>query len=127
MTSLASEFIFDKSRRLLKATQYDSIFSSVDYKVSSKEILCLSKSNHLDHPRLGLIIAKKNVRHAVQRNRVKRIIRESFRLNQHNLPAVDIVILARKGLDELNNAEIHNEISEIWKRLIKKINKSQQS
>lgn len=44
-----------------------------------------------DSARLGLVVAKKVLRRAVDRNRAKRAIRESFRLNQR-LPAVDIVV-----------------------------------
>ena len=91
---------FDKSRRLLNAADFKPVFDSVDYKVSSKAFLCLSRKNTHQQPRLGLVMAKKNVRLAVQRNRIKRSIRESFRQHQHTLPAVDIIVLARRGLDD---------------------------
>ncbi len=118
---MTSAFSFSKSRRLLNAADYRAVFDQVDWKVSNKEMLCLIKSNNSSHPRLGLVIAKKNVKHAVQRNRVKRIIRESFRLNQQQLPQVDIVFLARRGIDELTNAELHTELSKLWHRLNKKV------
>jgi len=118
---MASGLHFGRSRRLLKAADYRAVFDHVDWKVSSREILCLVRDNGSNHPRLGLVIAKKNVRHAVQRNRVKRIIRESFRLNQHQLPPLDLIILARKGIDEFNNGELHAEFSRLWQRLNKKV------
>ena len=124
---MASGLNFGKSRRLLNAADYRAVFDQVDCKVSSKEILCLSRDNGSNHPRLGLVIAKKNVRLAVQRNRVKRIIRDSFRLHQHQLPPLDMIILARKGIDDLNNSELHAEFSKLWQRLNKKVaSKSQQ-
>ena len=49
------------------------------------------------------MIGKKNVKLAVQRNRLKRLIRESFRHNQETLAGWDIVVIARKGLGELEN------------------------
>lgn len=66
---------------------------------------------------------QKNVRQAVKRNRVRRIIRESFRLNQHDLPAVDIVILARKGLGEMENQDVHKLMKKCWSRLNSKSRK----
>lgn len=123
---MAGRLSFGKSRRLLNASDYKAVFDGVDWKVSSKEILCLTRNNGLHHPRLGLVIAKKNIRHAVQRNRVKRIIRESFRLHQHQLPAIDVIILARAGLGDFSNTELHVEIAKLWARLIKKIEQSKE-
>ena len=117
---MADSLSFGKSRRLLNASDYRTVFDDVHWKVSTKEILFLSRKNGLDHPRLGLVIAKKSIRHAVQRNRVKRIIRESFRLQQYQLPAVDLIVLARPGMGDLGNAELAAEMSGLWVRLGKK-------
>ena len=53
--------------------------------------------NQLGAPRLGLAVAVRAAGNAVVRNRIRRTIRESFRLHQHALPAVDIVVSARAG------------------------------
>ncbi len=50
------------------------------------------------HPRLGLVIGKESVKLSVERNRLKRLIRDSFRLHQELLAGLDIVVVARKGL-----------------------------
>lgn len=118
---MADRLLFGKSGRLLNAADYSAVFDDVEWKVSSKEILCLSRKNGCTHPRLGLVIAKKNIRLAVQRNRVKRIIRESFRLHQQQFPAIDMIILARPGLGNFSNNELHAEMSKLWSRLLKKI------
>ncbi|MEQ8800483.1 MAG: ribonuclease P protein component, partial [Haliea sp.] len=70
---------FGKSRRLLTASQYRAVFDDAAVKVSHRNLLLLARIT--DHPqsRLGLVIAKKNVRKAVQRNRIKRVARELFR------------------------------------------------
>lgn len=73
------------------------------------------------HPRLGLVIAKKNIKLAVGRNRVKRLIRESFRSRQHQLPAIDAIVLARKGLDQLNNGDIDKILDKLWQKLQTKV------
>lgn len=63
------------------------------------------------------MIGKKSVKLSVERNRLKRQIRESFRLNQDNLVGWDIVVVARKGLGDLQNAELAQQFGKLWKRL----------
>ena len=118
---------FDKSKRLLTAADYKPVFDNAEFKVSSKEVLILAKPNRLSHPRLGLVIAKKNVRLANRRNRVKRIIRESFRLNQATIPALDIVILARHSIDVMDNAALHVLLVKLWQQLHHKVNRKHAS
>jgi ribonuclease P protein component len=77
----------------------------------------LARENGQRHPRLGLAIARKTLRRAVDRNRVKRLIRESFRLNAGRLPAVDIVVLARPGLQRRSNREIVDSLTRHWVRI----------
>ena len=120
-------YSFTKSERLLKATDFQAVFDHVDHKVSRAELLCLCRENSQNNPRLGLIIAKKNIRHAVQRNRVKRIIRESFRLHQHELPAVDLIIMARRNLGELENHQIHQSLENVWRKISQKAEKKKHS
>ncbi|KDE41410.1 Ribonuclease P protein component [Nitrincola lacisaponensis] len=87
--------------------------------------MILARQNELGHPRLGFVISKKNVRRAVKRSHIRRIIRESFRLRQHQLPNVDIIILARKGLDTLDNRQMHALIERSWSRLERKASNAQ--
>lgn len=82
-------------------------------------MLILARPNQLSHARVGLVIAKKNVRLAVDRNRVKRTIRESFRLTSASLPDLDIVVLARRGLGELDNRTLQQLVNNSWLRLVK--------
>jgi len=56
----------------------------------------------------------------VQRNRIKRIIRESFRLNQHDLPAIDMVVMVKSGIDQLENTEINQQLEKIWRKIIQR-------
>ena len=70
----------------------------------------------MPHCRLGLVIAKKNVRLAVQRNRIKRLLRESFRAH-HGSQGIDIVVLARRGLDNIDNPELRTQFGRLLKEL----------
>jgi len=118
-----NQYPFGKSQRLLDASAYKPVFDDARLKVSRQQVLFLARPNGLAGPRLGLVIAKKNVRKANQRNRIKRIARESFRLQQHQLSGIDIVVLARRGLDLPNNADLHSLFGQLWHQLQKKAEK----
>ncbi|WP_194788757.1 ribonuclease P protein component [Pseudomonas sp. UFMG81] len=108
---------FSREKRLLTPRHFKAVFDSPTGKVPGKNLLILARENGLDHPRLGLVIGKKSVKLAVQRNRLKRLMRDSFRLNQQLLAGLDIVIVARKGLGEVENPELHQHFGKLWKRL----------
>ena len=117
MLDRQSSYSFGKSLRLLDAKAYKSVFDDAIYKVSRREILLLARPNDKATPRLGLVIAKKNAKHATQRNRIKRIARESFRLQQDQMHGVDAVVLARRGLDALDNIALHKMFDRLWQQL----------
>jgi len=118
------DFGFSKKLRLLSTADFQPVFKNARYKVSCQHILLLAVSSDSLFARLGLVIAKKNIAKAVDRNRVKRIIRESFRHNQSLLPALDIVILARSGLGALENEAVHRKIEKLWQDLVQKAGRS---
>lgn len=68
-------------------------------------------------PRLGLAIARKAVPLASDRNRIKRQVRESFRSAQAQLPAVDIVILARPQAKAAANPVLRQALARMWARI----------
>jgi ribonuclease P protein component len=108
---------FSREKRLLTPRQFKAVFDSPNGKAPGKNVLLLARNNELDHPRLGLVIGKKSVKLSVERNRLKRQIRESFRLHQESLVGWDIVVVARKGLGDLENAELARQFGKLWKRL----------
>ena len=71
-----------------------------------------------EHPRLGLAIAKKHIKLASRRNRIKRIIRESFRLNQAKLGSMDIVVLSRPDIGQRDAAQIRTALERHWLTVI---------
>ena len=114
------ELTFPKSRRLLNSQQFQQVFSHAPIKVSHPQLLILARPNALDFPRLGLVIAKKHVRTAVNRNRIKRRIRECFRLKQHKLSGIDAIVLARSGLGQLDDGELTQLVEQQFVRLLRK-------
>lgn len=106
---------------MLTPAQFKYVFSN-PIKASSAEITLLAIPNSEQHPRLGLTVAKRYVKRANQRNRIKRVIRDSFRLNQHNIPHLDIVVLVRNGVMEMENAELNKLIEKLWRKLSRRYN-----
>ncbi|NVK25718.1 MAG: ribonuclease P protein component [Gammaproteobacteria bacterium] len=109
-------YSFPRELRLLTPSQFSRIFDH-PIKAVSDHFTLLAKFNNEQSPRLGLTIAKKKEKTAVGRNRIKRIIRESFRLNQHNLPNIDIVVLARDHIGKADNKQLQRQLNKLWKKI----------
>jgi ribonuclease P protein component len=63
-------------------------------------------------------VAKKHAKRAIQRNRIKRIIRETFRCNQYKLLAVDVVVMVKPGITKQDNKSLFNELGLLWQKPI---------
>lgn len=108
---------FSREKRLLSPRQFKAVFDSPTGKVPGRQVLLLARPNGLEHPRLGMVIGKKSVKLSVERNRIKRQIRESFRLHQLELSNWDIVIVARRGVADQTNAELAKQFDKLWRKL----------
>ena len=73
--------------------------------------------NELGHPRMGLAISKRVSKRAVDRNRIKRLVRESFRRARLDLPPVDLMVMAREQACGLPGPELLAELQQLWKKL----------
>ena len=109
---------------MLRPAEFQAVFDSAGFKVGESGFLLLVRPNGSDHPRLGLVIAKKKVKRSVDRNRLKRVVRDSFRLHRAMLPAVDVIFLARNDLVDVANADLHSALVQAWKRLRRKVDNS---
>ena len=74
-------------------------------------------ANHETYPRLGLSIATRTFGTAVARNRIKRLTRESFRLNQHSLPPVDVTVSVRDAARQASLGELRLSLGKHWKSI----------
>jgi ribonuclease P protein component len=80
--------------------------------------LVLASKNNLGIARLGLAVPKKHVRTAVERNKIKRIIRESFRKNQHLLSGLDIVVVSHGSPKQGPSQKLRNSLLAHWQRIV---------
>lgn len=122
-SSLPVNFAFAKFQRLLDAGDFSAVFNDAPLRVSDAHFLILARTNTHNHARLGLVIAKKHVKRAVARNLLKRVLRESFRSQQHKLPPIDAIVLARRGADTLTAIDARTAVDHLWQRLCKRYQK----
>jgi len=108
---------FVRELRLLTPTDFNHVFNQ-SIRVSSPYITLVARKNSFNHPRLGFAIAKKQVKRAHERNRLKRVIRDHFRLAQHELPAIDVIVMARTAAIDIDNAALRQVLDKLWQRLL---------
>ena len=111
---------FPRRARLTEPDDYQRVFRGCRYRLNNRWMTLLARPNQLEYPRLGMAISRKVARKAVSRNRIKRVLRESFRHWQTRLGAVDIVILGRPGIAAQPNAVLETALEKTWKQLIEK-------
>jgi ribonuclease P protein component len=84
---------FSKQLRLLRPSEFECVFAA-RRSASDSFVVLYGATNDLGHPRLGLVVSRR-IGGAIQRNRWKRLLREAFRHAQAELPALDLVCVAR--------------------------------
>lgn len=107
---------FTRDSRLLKPAEFDAVFAARQ-RSADRYFTMLYRDNGLGYPRVGLAIAKKRVRLAVDRNRIKRLVRESFRSATAVLPAFDIVVMARDPVSDASNEAVFASLNGHWESL----------
>lgn len=108
---------FPRDCRLLTAAQYQRVFKRCEHKASDRLITVLAVANGLDHARLGTAVSIRAAGNAVKRNRIKRLIRESFRQQQARLKGNDLVVLVRPGISARSNREIIRTLDNHWRTI----------
>jgi len=110
---------FGRHVKLNSPEDFNRVFKQ-SIRFAGKNLTVLAANNHKDYSRLGTAIPKKIVRRAIDRNRIKRVIRESFRVNQRSIAGYDVVVLANKGVETKNNMELRNDLESHWVAISKK-------
>ena len=112
-----ASFISTKPAKLIKTDEFSSVFN-FRKRISAQHLAIHYQPNTKQHARLGLVVGKKTAKLSVSRNYMRRVLREFFRLNQHNICHVDVVIRVLKKFDRVDFVQIKQEFD----LLIEKIN-----
>ena len=102
-----------KSERIRRRSEFKALFES-GKRIHSEHLTVIHCGNTSGVRRLGLVVGKRAAKTAVRRNRMKRLLREFFRLNKHRLPASqDILIVARKDFSSMKRQDLCRELEKV--------------
>lgn len=102
--------------RLRRKSDFDAAYAR-GRRLNDGLFTVIAIANDLGEPRLGLAVAVRAAGGAVARNRLRRIIRESFRLNQRALPALDLVVSVRPKARAMAARALHESLAALWRKL----------
>ncbi len=102
--------------RLSRSRDIQRVFQN-GLKISNAYVTIRARRRTVRTPRLALAVAKKHVASAVQRNRIKRIARESFRRNARFLAGLDVVVISRPGISAADKIALREALEADWVRL----------
>ena len=114
---------FSRAMRMNNPRDFSRVFRQAK-RTSGGGLTILTVENSVGFPRLGLAIAKKHLKLASQRNRLKRIIRESFRQHQSAFANIDIVVLSRPDVGQRQTSQIRATLERHWDTVVAQWEKS---
>ena len=109
-------FTLGPERRLRKAAEFRELYAS-GRRLGGELFTAVVRPNQLGTARLGMSVPARIVRRAVQRNRVRRLIRESFRVRCGELPALDIVVGVRSAAPTASGARLREALDRLWRKI----------
>jgi ribonuclease P protein component len=105
------------ARRLCKAEEFRRVFERPRRLAGNGLTVLVRRGTTPPGPRLGLAISKRCARRAVDRNRIKRITRESFRNRAVTLPPVDVVVVCARDVLQLSQERLRETLENAWDRI----------
>jgi len=108
-------FGFSKAKHLVRTDEISSVFS-LNLRFSSHHFQVLAKPGPKRFSRLAVIVSKKTARLATSRNYLKRMAREVFRVQQHDLQGLDIVVRVRKSFTQADYPQAAPELKALFRR-----------
>ena len=102
---------FPRQARLIRAREFERVLRRPDARLRAGPLRLNAVFNRMHHARLGLVVGKKAVSQASDRNRIKRVIRDRFRRVRVELPAVDLVV---RVVGPLSRAQLHRQLDRLF-------------
>jgi len=99
-----------------RKSDFDAVYAR-GRRTGGEFFVVIARTNAAGGPRLGLSVAAKAVGNAVQRNRIRRLVRESFRHRQRELPACDLVVSARARARGVPSGELRASLEALWDKV----------
>ena len=105
-----------RTARLLKAGDFAALRGK-SKRISVRHFLAEFSPNEQATCRLGQAVSRRVSKRAVDRNRIKRLVRESYRHVRSELPCVDILMIARSSAVDTASADLREDLANLWKKL----------
>lgn len=102
---------FPRQARLIRAREFEQVLRRPDARLRAGPLRLNVVFNRMHHARLGLVVGKKAVAQASDRNRIKRVIRDRFRRIRAELPAADLVV---RVVGPLSRAQLHRQLDRLF-------------
>lgn len=116
---------FKKEAKLIKTDEFSSVFN-FRKRISAKFLALHYQPNKIGHARLGLVVGKKIAKRAVDRNYMRRVLREFFRIQQHEINPVDLVIRVQKKFEKEDFIQIKQEFDTLLAKINQRTQMGQQ-
>ena len=104
----------EKTYRIKRNSDFQAIYKNGKSVANRQFVVYTYKNRDLKHFRLGISVSKK-LGNAVTRNRIKRAIRENFKVHKQNIIAKDIIVIARQPAKDMNTLEIQSSLEHVLK------------
>lgn len=116
------QFRLARSSRMKSSRDFGKVFEK-RVRAADAYLLIYAAANNLGRTRFGVSVSRK-VGGAVVRSSVKRLLREAFRLSQHDLPGgLDLVLIPqREAVEAAQLADYQNSLLELTRRLSRRLN-----
>ncbi len=109
-------YSYPRTARLLKAGDFAALRGN-SKRISARHFLAEFSPNAQPTCRLGQAVSRRVSKRAVDRNRIKRLARESYRHIFAGLPCVDILLIARSSAVKTPSSELRADLEGLWKKL----------
>jgi ribonuclease P protein component len=106
-----------RERRLLRKVDYEAVYARGRRFGDNLFGVHYLQREPPGPPRIGLSVGLKAAGGGVRRNRIRRVVRESFRLVQHRLGGLDVVVTARGGVRLAPDAAVRSSLDAVWSKL----------
>ena len=107
---------FTKQAKLIKTDEFSSVFN-FRKRIFAQFLAVHYQPNVLGRPRLGLVVGKKTAKSSVHRNYMRRVLREFFRLHQHSINSVDLVVRVQKKFNKKDFLAVVQEFDSLLNKV----------